>query len=101
MNLNNSLAQTLNKDQREWKGKPRKVTFGFMDSNDSLHKLSGIFRGIKVWIDESQLICGLGFFYKENNVDLESGVIGTRTNNELMWVLQPQDKVAYIEGSLT
>lgn len=41
-----------------------------MDSNDSLHKISGIFRGIKVWIDESQLICGLGFIYKENGVDM-------------------------------
>lgn len=64
MNLGHSQAPSTIKDQREWKGKPRKVTFGFMDSNDSLHKISGVFRGIKAWIDESQLICGLGFFYK-------------------------------------
>ncbi len=76
-----SQAPSSIKDQREWKGKPKKVTFGYMDSNDSLHKISGIFRGIKVWTDLSKLICGLGFLYKENGTDMESGVIGTRTNN--------------------
>lgn len=28
-------------------------------------------------------------------------MIGSRTNNEQMWFLQPQDKVAFIEGSMT
>ena len=50
-----------NKDEREWKGKPRKVTFGFMDSNDSMHKLSGSLKGLRVWVDENNLICGLSF----------------------------------------
>jgi hypothetical protein len=43
----------------------------------------------------------LGFIYKESGADLESGVIGTRTNNELIWILQPNDKLDFIEGSLT
>jgi hypothetical protein len=44
------LPSTI-KDQKEWNTKTRKITFGYMDSNDSLHKISGVFRGIKVWID--------------------------------------------------
>ena len=52
-----------------------------MISNDSLHKVSGIFRGIIVWTDVSKLICGLGFIFNENGIDKESGVIGTRTAN--------------------
>jgi hypothetical protein len=72
-----------------------------MDSNDSLHKTSGIFRGIKVWTDDSKLICGLKFISNENGADKESGVIGNRTANEMMFLLQPNDKLYYIDGSFT
>lgn len=99
--FNVSQQQSTNKEQREWNGKTRKVTFGYMDSNDSLHKITGTFRGIKVWTDETKLICGLSFICNEHNIDNESGVIGTRTPNELFWMLQPNDKLALVDGSFT
>lgn len=40
-----------------------------MNTNDSLHNITGVFRGIKAWTDEAQLICGLSFIVNENGVD--------------------------------
>ncbi len=57
------------KDPRQWNGNARKVTFGYMNTNDSLHNITGVFRGIKAWTDESQLICGLSFIVNENGID--------------------------------
>jgi hypothetical protein len=64
--FNISQAPSNLKEQREWNGKTRKVNFGYMDSNDSLHKISGIFKGLRVWTDDSKLICGLNFVFIEN-----------------------------------
>ncbi len=44
------VASTI-KDQRSWKDKPRKITIGFMDANDTMHKLSGTFKGLKAFLD--------------------------------------------------
>jgi hypothetical protein len=40
-----------------------------MDSRDAIHKFSGNFKGFKIYIDESQNICGLNYVYKENGYD--------------------------------
>lgn len=37
--------------------------FGFMDSNDSIHKITGILKGINMWVDQTKAACGLGFNY--------------------------------------
>ena len=79
--FNISQAPSTIKEQRGWNEKTRKVNFGYMDSNDSLHKVSGIFKGVRVWTDDSKLICGMNLVSNENGVEREGGVIGTRSTN--------------------
>lgn len=97
-------ASTIKKGEREWTGKPRKVSFGFMDSKDAMHKFTGNLHGLKIWIDDSQLICGLSFIYQEDEKEKttkESGVMGSKTNIELKWELQKGDHIARIDSSFT
>ena len=43
----------IKKDQREWKGKARKVEHGFMAPTDERFQTLGVLKGLKFFIDES------------------------------------------------
>lgn len=40
-----------------------------MDSNDMINKITGRLKGIKMWLDENKIVCGIGFLYQENNIN--------------------------------
>lgn len=35
-----------------------------MDSNDTIHKITGVLKGIKMWMDQNKIVSGLGFTYQ-------------------------------------
>jgi hypothetical protein len=47
------------KDEREWKGKMRKVSRGYAMPTDTMFQESGILLGFKAYLDENKFIVGL------------------------------------------
>ena len=66
-----------------------------MDSNDNISKITGILKGIKIWMDQNKIVCGLGFVYLENQV------VGNKSSNQLSWQLQSNDKISKIQANFT
>lgn len=67
-----------------------------MDSNDNMYKCAGQLKGIKAWIDQQKLICGLTYIYLHDESVGENVIMGTRTNNQLRWELPNNDSIAKI-----
>ena len=57
--------------------------------------------GFKICQDENQSICGLICIFKDKNGKREENVQGKRSNIELQWIVNPNEKIAKLYGSFT
>jgi len=56
-----------------------------MDSKDAIYNETGNLKGLKIYIDENGLICGISFIYLINNNQKETPIQGNKSSNELKW----------------
>ena len=89
------------KDEREWKGKTRKVSKGYTNPTDQLFQESGQVTGLKVFFDQNKYIAGIAAILLAKNQRLQSKIFGNITDNELKWESQYGDSIVKIKGSFT
>jgi hypothetical protein len=82
---NLSSPPIINKDEREWKGKMRKLSMGYTIPTDEIFQESGKVNGLKVFLDENTFITGVVAIMKTNSIRAESRVFGSASNNEQKW----------------
>ena len=87
--------------QRNWKGKLRKVENGFGAPTDSKFQFQGQLAGFKISLDENENICGLVCKFHDGQGIREERVQGKRSNVELNWVVEQGDEIGKIYGSFT
>ena len=53
-------------DEREWKGRMRKVSKGYTTPSDRLFQDNGLLVGLTVFLDENRMITGFSTVKEEN-----------------------------------